>query len=56
MRVAIGRLKAENEELRRKLLDAVACVRFYESGASDAGERAHIMLEQLAPGEAVAAH
>jgi hypothetical protein len=59
MRVAIGRLKAENEELRRKLLDAVACVRFYESGASDAGERAHTMLEQLeqrAPGEAVAAH
>jgi hypothetical protein len=47
MRVTIGRLKAENLELRRKLIDAVACVRFYESGATDAGERAHSMLAGL---------
>jgi hypothetical protein len=59
MRLAIDRLKAENEELRRKLIGAVACVRFYESGASDAGERAHTMLEQLerlVPGEPAATH
>jgi hypothetical protein len=47
MRLTIGRLKAENLELRRKLIDAVACVRFYESGATDAGERAHSMLVGL---------
>jgi hypothetical protein len=47
MRLTIGRLKAENLELRRKLIDAVACVRFYESGATDAGERAHSMLAGL---------
>ena len=46
MRLTIGRLKAENLE-RRKLVDAVACVRFYESGATDAGERAHSMLAGL---------
>jgi hypothetical protein len=47
MRLTIGRLKAENMELRRKLVDAVSCVRFYETGATDAGERAHSMLEGL---------
>jgi hypothetical protein len=47
MRVTIGRLKAENLELRRKLIEAVRCVRFYETGATDAGERAHSMLEGL---------
>ena len=39
--------KAENLELRRKLIEAVRCVRFYETGATDAGERAHSMLEGL---------
>jgi hypothetical protein len=43
-RVTIGRLKAENLELRRRLIDAVACVRFYASGASDAGARASTVL------------
>jgi hypothetical protein len=47
MRVTIGHLKAENLELRRKLLEAVACVRLYEAGASDAGERAHAVLTGL---------
>jgi hypothetical protein len=58
LRLAIGHLKAENLELRRKFIDAVACVRFYASGASDAGERAHTMLaglEPAAPGARAAA-
>jgi hypothetical protein len=50
MRLTISRLKAENLDLRRKLLEAVACARFYETGASDAGERAHSMLAVLDPG------
>jgi hypothetical protein len=47
MRAALARLKAENTELQRKLIDAVACARFYASGHSDAGERAHSVLEEL---------
>ncbi len=43
-RVTIGRLKAENLELRRKLVDALSCARFYASGASDAGARANTVL------------
>ena len=39
--------KAENLELQRKLIEAVRCVRFWETGATDAGERAHSMLEGL---------
>jgi hypothetical protein len=35
--------------LRRKLIEAVRCVRFWETGATDAGERAHSMLEGLQP-------
>jgi hypothetical protein len=34
-------------ELRRKLIEAVRCVRFQETGATNAGERAHPMLEGL---------
>ena len=49
MRVTIGRLRNENLDLRRKLLEAVACARFYATGAIDAGVRAHRMLERLAP-------
>ncbi len=49
MRVAIGHLRAENLELRRKVIDALACARFYASGATDAGERAHTMLAELDP-------
>jgi hypothetical protein len=47
LRLTIARLKAENLELRSKLIDAIACVRFYESGATDAGMRAHAMLDAL---------
>jgi hypothetical protein len=43
-RVTIGRLKAENMELRRRLVDALSCARFYASGASDAGARATTVL------------
>jgi hypothetical protein len=49
MRLAIGHLRAENLELRRKVVDAAACARFYASGANDAGERAHVMLAALEP-------
>jgi hypothetical protein len=49
MRATIGRLKAENLDLRRKLLDAVACARFYATGAVDEGARAHRMLTRLDP-------
>jgi len=49
MRVAIGHLRAENLELRRKVIDALVCARFYASGATDAGERAHTMLAELDP-------
>jgi hypothetical protein len=47
MRDAIARLKAENIELQRKLIDAVACARFYAGGGADAGERAHSALSAL---------
>jgi len=46
-RATIARLKAENIELRRKLLEAVGCARYYASGAADAGERAHAALVKL---------
>jgi hypothetical protein len=49
MRLTISRLKSENLDLRRKLLEAVDCARFYETGASDAGERAHSTLVALEP-------
>jgi len=49
MRVAIGHLRAENLELRRKVVDALACTRFYASGGNDAGERAHVTLAALEP-------
>jgi len=49
MRLALGHLRAENLELRRKVVDALACARFYASGANDAGERAHVMLAALEP-------
>jgi hypothetical protein len=37
MSATIARLKAENLELQHKLIDAVACARFYETGATKAG-------------------
>jgi len=54
MRVTIGHLETENLELRRKCIAALSCVRFYASGVSDAGERAHATLAQLDPHAAVA--
>ena len=54
-RITIGRLKSENMELRRRLVDALACARFYASGASDAGKRANRMLAELEPPAAGAA-
>jgi hypothetical protein len=53
MRLTIGHLKAENVDLRRRLVDAVACARFYASGATDAGERARSVLAALAPDDAI---
>jgi hypothetical protein len=53
MRLAISHLKAENLDLRRRLVDAVACARFYASGATDAGERARSVLAPLAPDDAI---
>jgi hypothetical protein len=47
MRVTIGHLKTENLELRRRLIAAVSCARFYASGTIDAGERAHATLAEL---------
>jgi hypothetical protein len=47
MHVAIRRLRAENIELRHKLLDAAEGVRFYAGGATDAGERAKAILRAL---------
>ena len=49
IRLAICHLRAENVELRRKVIDALACARFYASGATDAGERAHVTLAALEP-------
>jgi hypothetical protein len=47
MHVAIRRLRAENIELRRKLIDAAECTRFYAGGAVDGGERATTVLSAL---------
>ena len=55
MRITIGQLKEENLELRRRLVDALACARFYASGASDAGKRANTMLAKVEPPAAGAA-
>ena len=48
-RVTIGRLRSENMELRRRLVNALACARFYASGESDAGARANTMLAGVDP-------
>ena len=55
MRVAIARLKAENTVLRRKLIDAAACARFYANGGTDSGVRAQAALTTLVQPENVAA-
>ena len=47
MLVAIRRLRAENIELRHKIIDAAECTCFYATGAIDAGERATTMLRLL---------
>ena len=50
MHAAIVRLRAENVELRRKILDAAECTRFYARGATDGGERATTVLRSLLSG------
>ncbi len=47
VRIAISRLRVENIELRRKVLDATKCALFYASGATDAGRRANTVLREL---------
>jgi len=54
MRLTISHLKAENLDLRRRLVEAVACARFYASGGTDAGERARNLLAALVPDDAMA--
>jgi hypothetical protein len=44
VRVAVGRLRMENVELRRRMLDALECVRFYAGGGLDGGRRASAVL------------
>jgi hypothetical protein len=44
VRAAMERLHAENNELRRKLMAAVECARFYAGDASDSGARASATL------------
>jgi hypothetical protein len=47
MGVAIRRLRADNVELRGKMLEMTACARFYASGVTDAGARANALLKAL---------
>ena len=54
-RVAITRLRDENIALRRKLIDALECARFYANGGEDRGERAHVVLHDRAPPKTTAA-
>ena len=49
MRVTIAHLEVENLELRRKCVVALSCLRFYASGVTDVGARAHATLAQLDP-------
>jgi len=49
MRAMIEHLRAENLELRRRLVEAAACARFYAAGASDAGKHAQMTLAALKP-------
>jgi hypothetical protein len=53
-RAVVASLRAENNELRRKFLDAIACVRFYASGGIDTGARAHAVLTKLLSEETAA--
>ena len=54
MRLTISHLRAENLDLRRMLVDAAACARFYACGATDAGEHARRLLAALDPTDATA--
>ena len=49
MRAAISRLRDENVMLRRKVIDALECARFYANGGDDHGERASMILRDLLP-------
>jgi hypothetical protein len=54
--MAVSRLRNENVELRRKLIEAVQCARFYASGATDGGGRASSVLKELLTRPAAIAH
>jgi hypothetical protein len=54
MRLTISHLKAENLDLRRRLVDALGCARHYASGATDDGVRARSVLAALEPDDPVA--
>jgi hypothetical protein len=47
MRAAISRLRDENVVLRRKMIEALECARFYANGGEDRGERASETLHDL---------
>jgi len=47
MRIAVKRLKNENLQLRRALLDALACARYYARCEGDSGLRARRTLERF---------
>jgi hypothetical protein len=56
MRAAISRLRDENVVLRRKLIEALDCARFYANGGDDHGARASVTMHDLVPhGPAAAA-
>jgi hypothetical protein len=51
MGTAVGRLIDENSALKRQLLDALDCIRFYAQGAADGGIRAKTALVPLLDAE-----
>ena len=51
MGTAIGQLIDENSALKRQLLDAIDCIRFYAHGTNDDGSRARAALVPLLDAE-----
>lgn len=45
--MAVSKLRIENIDLRRKIVNAVECARFYASGGTDHGKRARAVLRDL---------
>jgi len=50
MSTAVSQLIDENSDLKRKLLEAIECIRFYARGQSDDGTRAAAALAPLVEG------